>query len=1372
VVSASSGFQANQTMIAKIPASHQSNPDGFALVVTLTLMILLTLIAVGLLSLSAVSLRSSSQAKAGSEARANARLALMIAIGELQKQMGPDQRISANSTITSAGTVPNPHWTGVWDSWIAGDPANAPVKPGYPSGVSHQQTIGNQPDASMRPDYANKNRHFRGWLLSLNPKDPLIEAENPLAPSTTALTGARMPGPYNPAEPNPPVELVAKGSLGTAAAARDYVSARLHSVKSPAVTSPSGRYAWWVGDESQKARVMNDSYQDETLASADKIFRSQAPASTGTSTISGLKDLSAVQQARLKGLPSRPTLDLVPGVQEINDGGTFRASQKGFHSVTPFSRAVLADVREGGLKRDLSTLLERSINPSERSNEFMLYKFDVKDAWANDPSKYPTLPDTPQECVPIQDLAAFYQLYDRSRKGGIEYATDGIQVTTPDYGTPADYTTKFQKEYTTLYRNPVIVKIQFLISLRAEPITGADRAAMYQTYQVNKFVPLTDTHKLRFAVIPAVTMWNPYNVPIVMESGESRARQIVVKAPPLIFDIRKIRADGTILTETMGMNGIVTGVGNRSELIKLNLARTSPVVFQPGEVRVFSAPTGSPYFLAQSQMYHDTQSMNSAKNKVDAAPGWNPNGILTLMNSSGGYQIAKEHDNRPGGLQTMNQLYEPGVAGQSRERWSFTMNPDSTDAFEFTIKPESPTYPAAWPPSEGTSPDGSAFSFYLAQRIFSAQGDGSNKGYSFLNVRHMSLVSRFGGGSGNVGGSARQENINKLPRAFNEQILKQGASVINLGTALEPITARTIAAASNTEAVPFMQLALMAGCETSELANGGNVSGRKFPSRPFLHSSPIQPVVIDKVDGTAPYNHGWNWWIDEMNSILESMVQESKDGNGFYGGGYTAESGATRVVQQEIPVAPPISIAALSHARIGGFTLANEVPVAHGFTGQLMEGLDGYQSPTDDPSSTLGFQRVTATGQGGLFPHVLQAIGNSYANPNLAAGTAFNPTWKRLCDQDDGERNVTFADHSYLANKALWDDCFFSSITPQSGSRIEIFVGADRDAKKVASDFFFNAKPLPNRRVVPYTAGMNPSMLDTLFAAKDTFTNGLADKIAAHLMVEGPFNINSTSVEAWKVLFSSLKGKPIAYLDGGKTPKEATTTDTQVPVGMGTLPTGLPADTADTEDARDPAQWKGLRVISEDEINALAQAMVREVKKRGPFLSLSEFVNRRLDPNNTNGTALKGALQAALDYDGSDNAGPEVTINKNFRSDDRKLDSEVASIDFAFPEAAKGPAAYGSSAYVDQADVLRQFAEQLTPRGDTFVIRTYGDSLDAQGNVAARAWCEAVVQRTPDYVDATDANHVKSADLRSDANKRFGRSFEIVSFRWLNASEI
>jgi len=67
----------------------------------------------------------------------------------------------------------------------------------------------------------------------------------------------------------------------------------------------------------------------------------------------------------------------------------------------------------------------------------------------------------------------------------------------------------------------------------------------------------------------------------------------------------------------------------------------------------------------------------------------------------------------------------------------------------------------------------------------------------------------------------------------------------------------------------------------------------------------------------------------------------------------------------------------------------------------------------------------------------------------------------------------------------------------------------------------------------------------------------------------------------------------------------------------------------------------------------------------------------------------------------------------------------------------------------------------------------YGDSVDAQGKVVARAWCEAVVQRLPEYVNAADEPHLKQADPALSAqSKQFGRKIQIISFRWVNPSEI
>ena len=73
--------------------------SGFALVATISILVLLTIIAVGMLTLSSLTLKTDSNQSAQNEAKANARMALMIAIGELQKEMGPDMRVSAEAAI-------------------------------------------------------------------------------------------------------------------------------------------------------------------------------------------------------------------------------------------------------------------------------------------------------------------------------------------------------------------------------------------------------------------------------------------------------------------------------------------------------------------------------------------------------------------------------------------------------------------------------------------------------------------------------------------------------------------------------------------------------------------------------------------------------------------------------------------------------------------------------------------------------------------------------------------------------------------------------------------------------------------------------------------------------------------------------------------------------------------------------------------------------------------------------------------------------------------------------------------------------------------------------------------------------------------------
>ncbi len=72
-------------------------------------------------------------------------------------------------------------------------------------------------------------------------------------------------------------------------------------------------------------------------------------------------------------------------------------------------------------------------------------------------------------------------------------------------------------------------------------------------------------------------------------------------------------------------------------------------------------------------------------------------------------------------------------------------------------------------------------------------------------------------------------------------------------------------------------------------------------------------------------------------------------------------------------------------------------------------------------------------------------------------------------------------------------------------------------------------------------------------------------------------------------------------------------------------------------------------------------------------------------------------------------------------------------------------------------------------RGDTFVIRTYGEAQDAGGKITARAYAETVVQCVPEYVDPADRPSLNAAadPAAKAANKTSGRRVNVVSFRWL-----
>ncbi|MGC4016461.1 MAG: hypothetical protein QM755_18360 [Luteolibacter sp.] len=87
-----------------------------------------------------------------------------------------------------------------------------------------------------------------------------------------------------------------------------------------------------------------------------------------------------------------------------------------------------------------------------------------------------------------------------------------------------------------------------------------------------------------------------------------------------------------------------------------------------------------------------------------------------------------------------------------------------------------------------------------------------------------------------------------------------------------------------------------------------------------------------------------------------------------------------------------------------------------------------------------------------------------------------------------------------------------------------------------------------------------------------------------------------------------------------------------------------------------------------------------------------------------------------------------------------------------------------------QGDLLTPLGPLITVRGDTFTIRTYGEVRGKTNEIVAKVYCEAVVQRIPDYIDPADAPPL--ANPTSLVNKTFGRRFEVISFRYLNREEV
>jgi hypothetical protein len=394
------------------------------------------------------------------------------------------------------------------------------------------------------------------------------------------------------------------------------------------------------------------------------------------------------------------------------------------------------------------------------------------------------------------------------------------------------------------------------------------------------------------------------------------------------------------------------------------------------------------------------------------------------------------------------------------------------------------------------------------------------------------------------------------------------------------------------------------------------------------------------------------------------------------------------------------------------------------------------------------------------------AIGNSLADfhfVNKRDQVLVPYTMTSGVDNPPNTQMTSYYDVSWLLNRVLWDRYFVSSV-PNKGTGTTYAGSPDLavSASTAVDDL------LPNPRHVKYGTAASLYLHD-------------AGKAAAHLLLKGGFNINSTSEQAWRAVLGGING--LEY-------------DPEGDGTSGTLKAALPRFAKPTTAANTAsAPWQGYRALDETQIARLATNIVAEIRNRGPFVSLADFVNRRLVDNTDASSPLdermKGVIQSALD---ATLAGSGAINTATAPFDDVPIypidpangNANYADFDVELMQGGTTSAAPVSSRstfapqLLSQADILSAIGGGLSARSDTFTIRTYGEAMNpVTQDIQGRAWCEAVVQRLPEYMNdaaassaAGDPAITAPVSLQNADNKKFGRRYKIISFRWLSSNDI
>lgn len=1210
---------------------------GFAIITTVSILVLLAVIAVGLLSLSSVSVRSSQKSHAMAAARANARLALVLALGDLQKAAGPDQRVTAAADLLPEGAgTGRAFWTGVWDT-----SDYDPAEPG--------QTT------------------FLRWLVS---------SKNGGAPTTLEEAVAAAGGDDT---------LIFDGQDSESAV-------RVEKLDIEISGGMQESYAYWVEDEGVKANLgwSEGGFAEE---GRKQVARLTAAPGVDFEVFDGpFSEGVSHPIEREQGNPWLVNIDKAISAADMplvkNVAGDHHAwLRERRHDMAIGTRGVLADVKKGGLRRDLSLAFEMDGDADVTARD-QPTKFNAQTGeFVGGSDSLGAKHNSPG--MPVRERFLY-----RVTKGDGSPFSDALQrgdsvVRGPNWwamrdyynlykrieGRPGNHTMRPRSYFPNnsagkgnTYRHIAQPRHPFTASMWDDEVTGNGQYVFHPARAnyapvlmgaVGLYSAKVVNRKLTLTIDPMIYLWNPFNIALKVDRyGVAMQRGHGGK---VTFKVIKKDEDGNVTGEqTYGPAKTdvfikrklqVSGEGASGNLTYL----VSDLTMAPGEVVVVSPGAGSggtEYHdavtpgtnLTDSSGIHITQMPKTTYN----GQSWDLVGWVDVVLNPGDevrclYDVLHSHKGGAGGL--TNSAEHFWLAG---------------------FLPNSSTVKARDLVNADTNAD----------RVQTIGGNFAGRnwaGIQELLVPDVNNISQYPDSewpsfvTRNVGGG-------KFFFGINSHLLKP-AQHTNLSG--EPMT--------NEEGVE-VQNAVEVFSQFNPFRTASFVEGHRVCQFNEAYSSISKPGSI-------------NGFIQEIGV----QFPPTQTRRGYWGENYHGGGGSTAVPFIDLPTAPILSLADFANANLS------------------LRASEPYKK-----------------------------VGNSHAS-------IFVPSDSLYGQPGESARAVTASDGCWLINDALFDRYCLSGIAP------EFTIGAGGysatgSVEETLAEFFGadyrEAEASPVLR--PYLPeGKTVSDVVGELSADDGYK-----KMGAYSLIDGAFNVNSTSVVAWEGLLRANRSLAVAdSLGNSNSGGEGT------PFPNGSMPTGP------GQGARD--NWAGFSRLTDENIATLAENLVYQVKARGPFMSLSDFVNRELSGNTDLNAA--GALQTALDQSGAMyglkvSAGgiePVDPPNRAWKGPNFAGDADLSG----------RLSTEGIAGDIRQADLLRPLAPRLSARSDTFRIRGYGEVRSADGTtILAQATCEAVIQRVPEYLDPTDEPWEEGGDSANPTltaiNEKFGRRFKVVQFRWLAPNEV